>query len=88
MSSDEAFVTDREQAELGQTGQNVEAEDKAVEQSEATGTISQDEVKGLKDSIGGGEVLDDSEGYTRSSNKDSSAMKQEDEVDAAVADLE
>jgi hypothetical protein len=47
-----------------------------------------DEVKGLKDSIGGGEVLDDSEGYTRSSNKDSHPMEADAKVDAAVADLE
>ena len=43
-----------------------------------------DEVEGLKDSIGGGEVLDDSEGYTRSSNKDAHPMKAEEELDAKV----
>jgi hypothetical protein len=43
-----------------------------------------DEVNGLKDTIGGGEILDDSEGYTRSSNKDVDPLKQEKELDAAV----
>lgn len=43
-----------------------------------------DEVEGLKDSIGGGEVLDDSEGYTRSSNKDAHPMKAEEDLDAKV----
>ncbi|WWC62830.1 uncharacterized protein I303_105428 [Kwoniella dejecticola CBS 10117] len=76
------------QTNIPETAQNVELEDRRQEESEATGTVSKEEVEGLKDTIGGGEVLDDSEGYTRSSNKDVSAMKQEDEVDAAVADLE
>ena len=49
---------------------------------------SQEEVEGLKDSIGGGQVLDDSEGYTRSSNKDANPMQQEQAVDAAVDSLE
>jgi hypothetical protein len=38
----------------------------------------------LKDSIGGGEVLDESEGYTRSSNKDAHPMKGEEELDAKI----
>ncbi|WVW84934.1 hypothetical protein I302_106970 [Kwoniella bestiolae CBS 10118] len=87
MSSDEAFVSAAD-ANAPETNQNVALEDRRVEESEATGKISKDEVEGLKDTIGGGQVLDDSEGYTRSSNKDVSALKQEDEVDAAVADLE
>ncbi|WVQ65314.1 hypothetical protein V866_003427 [Kwoniella sp. B9012] len=87
MSSDEAFVSTAD-ANVPETNLNVAAEDRAAEESEATGRISKEEVEGLKDTIGGGEVLDDSEGYTRSSNKDVSALKQEDEVDAAVADLE
>jgi hypothetical protein len=45
---------------------------------------SADEVEGLKDSIGGGEVLDESEGYTRSSNKDAHPMKGEEELDAKI----
>ena len=43
-----------------------------------------DEVEGLKDTIGGGEVLDESEGYTRSSNKDAHPMKGEEELDAKI----
>lgn len=44
-----------------------------------------DEVDGLKDTIGGGAVLDDSEGYTRSSNKEATnAQQAEDELDAKV----
>jgi hypothetical protein len=45
-------------------------------------------VEDLKDSIGGGQVLDDSEGYTRSSNQDVDPLKQEKEIDAKVGDLE
>ncbi|WWC88436.1 uncharacterized protein L201_003347 [Kwoniella dendrophila CBS 6074] len=85
-ADDKAFVTS--QTNIAETAQNVSAEDRRTEESEATGRIPKEEVEGLKDSIGGGEVLDDKEGYTRSSNKDASAYKQEDEVDAAVADLE
>ena len=44
-----------------------------------------DEVSGLKDDLGGGNVLDDSEGYTRSSNnKDVNYQEKEDSLDAAV----
>ena len=47
-----------------------------------------EEVDGLKDNIGGGKVLDDSVGYTRSSNKDADPLKAEKDVDAAVDALE
>ena len=47
-----------------------------------------EEVEGLKDTIGGGQVLNDSEGYTRSTNKDNKPMQQEEAVDAAVNGLE
>ena len=47
-----------------------------------------EEVEGLKDGLGGGDVLDDSQGYTRSSNKDVKPMQQEEAVDAAVDNLE
>lgn len=43
-----------------------------------------DEVEGLKDTIGGGQILDESEGYTRSSNKDVHPMKGEEELDAKI----
>lgn len=43
-----------------------------------------DEVADLKDTIGGGEVLNESEGYTRSSNKDAHPMKGEEELDAKI----
>jgi hypothetical protein len=43
-----------------------------------------DEVEGLKDSLSGGEALDESEGYTRSSNKDAHPMKGEEELDAKI----
>jgi hypothetical protein len=88
------FVNKNE--EIPETNLDVEKEDRLAEESEVTGKISRgelkecfppnqvDEVEGLKDSIGGGQILDDSEGYTRSSNKDVNAMKQEQEVDEAV----
>ena len=40
-----------------------------------------DEVQGLKDELGGGGIVDDSQGYVRASNKDSSAIRQEAAVD-------
>lgn len=46
--------------------------------------ISSDEVEGLKDTIGGGAVLDDSEGYTRSSNKSGGYEQAEQELDSKV----
>lgn len=42
------------------------------------------EVDGLKDAIGGGKILDDSEGYTRSTNKDVHALQGDEELDAKV----
>lgn len=47
-----------------------------------------EEVEALKDDLGGGEVLDESEGHTRSSNKDSHPMQAEEDVDKAVDALE
>lgn len=38
----------------------------------------------LKDTIGGGEVLDDSEGYTRSAKPEGGYAKADQELDAAV----
>lgn len=83
-----------------ETNVDADKEDKAAAQSEETGQVSKgivppfsypwshaditDEVEGLKDTIGGGEVLDESEGYTRSSNKDVHPMKQEEELDAKI----
>jgi hypothetical protein len=96
MSSAEGIVD----KEVPETNIDAEKEDQLAEESERTGVIPQgestcsntaddiEEVEGLKDSIGGGQVLDDSEGYTRSSNKDNNAYKQEQEVDAAVDKLE
>jgi hypothetical protein len=46
--------------------------------------LTSDEVEGLKDSIGGGEVLDESEGYTRSSNKTEGYEAKEQELDQKV----
>ncbi|OCF37279.1 hypothetical protein I317_06874 [Kwoniella heveanensis CBS 569] len=86
MSSDDAFVNT--QSNIPETGQDVAAEDRRVEESEATGKISQQEVADLKDDLSANEELDSSEGYTRSSNKDNNPLKQEEEVDAAVQDLE
>ncbi|WVR06550.1 hypothetical protein IAU60_003581 [Kwoniella sp. DSM 27419] len=80
------FVDNR--AEIAETGQDVAAEDRRVEESETTGRISKDEVNDLKDDLSANETLGDNEGYTRSSNKDVDAMKQENEVDAAVEDIE
>ena len=54
-----------------------------VSPSEACADFA-DEVAGLKDTIGGGEVLNESEGYTRSSNKDAHPMKGEEELDAKI----
>jgi hypothetical protein len=51
-------------------------------------TKSAEEAEGLKDSIGGGQILDDSEGYTRSSNKDQKAMQGEEELDKKIDALE
>lgn len=84
--SDQEFIDN--QAEIPETNLDAAKEDQMAEESEATGVVSQQEVEGLKDSIGGGEVLDDSEGYTRSSNKDANPMQQEQAVDAAVDSLE
>ena len=102
MSSEEAFVSESEQA-VEYTNVDAAKEDRMAEESEATGKVSKgkqssrtifeqtlnitDEVEGLKDTIGGGEILDDSEGYTRASNKDVKPMQQEEEIDAAVGDL-
>jgi len=55
--------------------------DAEAAKSEETGEIPQSEVEDLKDSIGGGEVLDDSPGIkTRGVKVD--AMKQEKEIDS------
>ncbi|CAD6566800.1 MAG: hypothetical protein TREMPRED_002966 [Tremellales sp. Tagirdzhanova-0007] len=86
MSSDAAFVD--KQADIPETNLNPEKEDAITAESDATGQVSQQEVSGLKDTIGGGQVLNDSEGYTRSSNKDVKPMQQEQAVDAAVDQLE
>lgn len=98
MSSEELFVP-KEDRNVPYSNVDADKEDKMAEESEATGQVSKgvfcsmsldlwligtDEVEGLKDTIGGGQVLDDSEGYTRSSNKDVNPMKQEQELDAAV----
>ncbi|KAK4688369.1 hypothetical protein P7C73_g1742, partial [Tremellales sp. Uapishka_1] len=85
-NTDSSFVD--KAAEIPETNIDADKEDRLAEESEATGKISKDEVEGLKDSIGGGEVLDDSEGYTRSSNADNNPMKQENEIDAAIDGLE
>ncbi|ORY30586.1 hypothetical protein BCR39DRAFT_558578 [Naematelia encephala] len=82
MSSDEAFVSKLE-ADAPETNLDTAKEDRIAADSEAT-----EEVEGLKDSLGGGQVLDDSEGYTRSSNKDSKPLQQEQDVDAAIDALE
>ncbi|RXK40074.1 hypothetical protein M231_02714 [Tremella mesenterica] len=86
MSSEAGFVDT--QANISQSNVNATREDQVAEDSEITGTISKDEVEGLKDSLGGGQTLDDSEGYTRSSNQNNDAMQQEREIDAAVDELE
>jgi len=101
MSSDAAFVD--KAAEIPETNINAEREDAMAEKSEATGEIPKrkfllhvinlywlvtEEVDGLKDTIGGGQILDGSEGYTRSSNRDVKPMQQEQAVDAAVDSLE
>jgi len=44
-------------------------------------------VEGLKDTIGGGQILDDSEGYTRASNKNAKPMQQEEKIDAAIDNM-
>jgi len=86
MSSDAEFIDS--QAEVAETNLDVGKEDKMAEESGVTGKVSADEVKGLKDDIGGGEILDDSQGYTRASNKDAHPMKQEQELDAKIDSLE
>ncbi|ORX37195.1 hypothetical protein BD324DRAFT_650802 [Kockovaella imperatae] len=86
MSSDDQFIDKQE--DIADTNLDVEKEDKQAEESEVTGKVSSDEVEALKDDIGGGKVLDDSEGYTRSSNKDVNPMKQEQEIDQVVDNLE
>lgn len=45
-------------------------------------------MEGLKDSLGGGQVLDDSEGYTRSSNKNVDPLAADKKVDEAIDALE
>jgi len=87
--SDKEFVSTDNRAEQGdlldyETNVNADKEDKAAAQSEETGQVSKDEVEGLKDTIGGGAVLDESEGYTRSSNKDAHPMKGEEDLDAKI----
>ncbi|KAK8858807.1 hypothetical protein IAR55_003037 [Kwoniella newhampshirensis] len=97
--SDANFVDN--QADIAETNIDASKEDRIAEESEATGKISQgmsstslatltipDEVAGLKDSLSEGEALNDSEGYTRSSNQDAKPMQAEEEVDAAVDNLE
>ncbi|KAL7420707.1 hypothetical protein Q5752_004658 [Cryptotrichosporon argae] len=81
---DQDFVSAQEAGEnASYTNQDVAREDRLAEESEATGRISQEEVSGLKDSIGGGEILDDSEGYTRNAGQKNYAQADE-ELDAAV----
>nr|XP_031864429.1 uncharacterized protein CI109_000343 [Kwoniella shandongensis]KAA5531501.1 hypothetical protein CI109_000343 [Kwoniella shandongensis] len=84
--SDSNFVDNK--ADIAETNIDASREDRLAEESEATGKISKDEVAGLKDSLSEGEALDDSEGYTRSSNKDANPLKAEQDVDAAVDNLE
>lgn len=102
MSSDDKFVST--ESNIAETNLNPEKEDAIAAESEATGEVSKrmstlvsrlmtsltklEEVEGLKDSIGGGKVLDESEGYTRSSNKDQHAMQSEEELDKKIDALE
>jgi len=86
MSSDDAFVN--KQANINETNLDVAKEDRKAAESEVTGDVSKQEVEGLKDELGGGKVLDDAEGYTRTSNKDVKAMKGDEELDAKVDSLE
>jgi len=86
MSSDNQFIDSN--ADVAETNLDVAQEDKAAEESEISRQVSSQEVQGLKDEIGGGQVLDDGVGYTRSSNKDAKPMQQEEAVDAAIDNLE
>ncbi|WWD18698.1 hypothetical protein CI109_103152 [Kwoniella shandongensis] len=70
--SDSNFVDNK--ADIAETNIDASREDRLAEESEATGKISK--------------ALDDSEGYTRSSNKDANPLKAEQDVDAAVDNLE
>ncbi|KAJ9113843.1 hypothetical protein QFC19_000036 [Naganishia cerealis] len=62
------------------SGIDAQAADRAAEESERTGKIPQSEVEDLKDSIGGGEVLDDEAGVT-TRGVQNDAFAQEKKVD-------
>ncbi|KAI5452757.1 hypothetical protein NCC49_000503 [Naganishia albida] len=75
-SKDIPVVGDKELA----SGIDAQAADRAAEESERTGKIPQSEVEDLKDSIGGGETLDNEAGVTtRGAEQD--AYAQEKKVD-------
>ncbi|KAJ9116899.1 hypothetical protein QFC22_004556 [Naganishia vaughanmartiniae] len=62
------------------SGIDAQAADRAAEESEKTGKIPRSEVEDLKDSIGGGETLDDEAGVTTRGVKND-AFAQEKQVD-------
>ncbi|GHJ86478.1 hypothetical protein NliqN6_2880 [Naganishia liquefaciens] len=69
-------VADKELA----SGIDAQAADQAAAESEQTGKIPQSEVEDLKDSIGGGETLDNEAGVT-TRGADQDAYAQEKKVD-------
>ncbi|KAJ9122688.1 hypothetical protein QFC24_004117 [Naganishia onofrii] len=62
------------------SGIDAQAADRAAEESEKTGKIPQSEVEDLKDSLGGGETLDNEAGVT-TRGVENDAFAQEKKVD-------